>query len=77
MRSADFFAIFLEIIKNSSMQKVKIKIEESYINDKKKIYLTTNISCGIISCSANMDVRRADGSIVTEKENKQMLLERQ
>lgn len=68
------FAIFLEIIKSSNAPKFKIQIEESYFNDKQRVYIRGNTSFGI-SCSVNIEAHRADGSIITDEENSQMSLD--
>ncbi|MDD3021267.1 MAG: hypothetical protein PHX61_09890 [Alphaproteobacteria bacterium] len=68
------FAIFLEMVKTSNVQRFKFHIEESFVTDTKNLYMSCQFSMGM-SCSVNVEIRRADGSIITEDENRQMLLE--
>ena len=68
------FSIFLEIVKNSNAQDFELYIDESYINCIKKSYM--EIKCSLnMSSSINAEMRRADGTIITEEENRQMILE--
>ena len=68
------FAILLEVLKNSNAQNFELYLDESCIDSIK--YIKERWTCSLYpSSSINVEMHRADGTIITEEENRQMILE--